>query len=357
MRNRVSHFLVELEKQVGILVFSLILGVVLMALAMLVVMPRFQLAYHGLQFGLLSNAPFDFSTPNAVRYRILPVLIGYLTFLRGRRFLLVPLIFAVLLIASIYRVYRRRGFGQLEALGMSGLFTFSSTLFIQLVGPGYTDAVLYFFIFLSFAFARKQYLSALFFCLALLTHESSLFMLIPLVLYAGYLNQSGLQTMLRQLGIMALATVPLLIYRYVVSTYTPVTFDLSFYFSAENIENCLSVVLPRIPLGFFLVFKSYWVILGIVIWKAFQRKEYQFVGIILLILLFDLFQLIIAFDVTRMLCLGFPALLIAAEKLRDYWPDRQFKWLVFFLILLNILSPQYFMTKDGPVAMLPFFLQ
>ena len=57
---------------------------------MLYITPRFEAAYHGLQYALLSNDPFDFTTPNALRYRILPSLIGYVTFLRGDIFFIIP---------------------------------------------------------------------------------------------------------------------------------------------------------------------------------------------------------------------------------------------------------------------------
>jgi hypothetical protein len=136
-----------------------------------------------------------------------------------------------------------------------------------------------------------------------------------------------------------------------------VEYDLDFYFSSENIRFTIDRVVPRLPLGLFFVFKLFWGIPLIVLWKAIRNKEYYFVMVILAILLCDLAQLVIAYDVTRMLCLGFPALLISAKKLREYWPDKRFTRILLLLLLLNLITPQYFMTCDGLVWLPPFFLQ
>src|SRR6218665_3394019 len=156
----------SLEKRTGLVAASFILATIILLLDLLYITPKFEAAYHGLQYALLSNNPFDFATPNPLRYRILPSLIGYVTGLRGDLFFMVPLIFAFLFIASMYWVYRKKGYSTVDALLFTGFTSFSCTLFIQLAAPGYTDVVFYFFMFLAFASVQRIALSALFFMLA-----------------------------------------------------------------------------------------------------------------------------------------------------------------------------------------------
>lgn len=354
MKNKVdiaNAAFLRFENRVGLYITSFIVSLVLIGIAMLYTAPRFEAAYHGLQYSLLSNNPFDFGTPNALRYRILPSLIGYLTFLRGPLFFLVPLIFAFLFFASIYRVYRKINWWPLEAFLTAALISFSCTLFIQLQAPGYTDVVFYFFVFLSFASVQKPYLSALYFALALLTHESCLFLLPALLLYSIYKNKTNWKQGMHYAFLLAVAVIPLLVYRYWVSQYVAVEYNLSFYFSEKNIRFTIEKVLQHLPLGLFLTFKLFWCIPLLAAFLAIKHKNYVFVLLLACILLCDLAQLLIAFDITRMLCLGFPILLISVEELKRFWSEQRLILFLLVLIVLNFCIPQYFMSCDGPIPM------
>lgn len=357
MSNKINEIGIFLERKFGLWSVAFGVGLVLLGLAMLYVKPHFQLAFHGLQFGLLSNDPFDFSQANPLRYRILPSLLGYLTFLRGNRFVLLPLIFAVAFLSVIYGSFRRKGFQPMEAVLTAGLIAFSSSVLIQLIAPGYTDSVFYFFIFLSFHFVRKPFVSGLFFALALLTHESSLFMLPPLLVYALYLHPGEWAKLGKYALILAVAVVPLLLYRIWVSQHVQVEYDLSYYFSTKNIAFTRDRVLPRLPVGLFFVFKLLWLIPIFAFVLSLLKREFLFAFLLLTLLICDVAQLLIAFDVTRMLGLGFPILLLSAEKLRTYWPGKQWLTIVGILLLINLMIPQHFMTVDGLVPMPPIFLK
>ena len=91
--NKINSICFSLESRFGLLMSSFILGLIVLGFDMLYVTPKFELAYHGLQYSVLSNNPFDFTTTIFVRYRILPSFLGYITFLRGNLFVVVPLIF------------------------------------------------------------------------------------------------------------------------------------------------------------------------------------------------------------------------------------------------------------------------
>ena len=353
LKNKINAFCEKLEKKNGLVVTSFVIALIILAFDMLYITPHFEAGYHGLQYSLLSNNPFDFYTPNSLRYRILPSLIGYLTFLRGDLFFIVPLIFAFLFISSIYWLYRKKDYSPIDSILFTGFIAFSCTLYIQLAAPGYTDVVFYFFIFLSFFFIRNILLSACFFSLALLTHESSLFMLPGLILYANYVNGNSKIKLTKYIISYLLSILPLVFYRHWVSSHTVVEYNLSFYFSEKNIHFAITKVLPLFPAGLFYVFKLFWFFPLYVIYKSWNNKEYSFMFIILSIILCDVLQLIIAFDITRMLCLGFPAILLSAEKVKTYWEPQKFTRFALGLTLVNFLIIQYFMSCDGIVPMLP----
>ncbi|MFY9311274.1 MAG: hypothetical protein WAQ28_19675 [Bacteroidia bacterium] len=103
--QKIDNFCFVLEKRLGLSGTAAILSFLIIGLAMLYITPHFEAAYHGLQYSRLSEAPFDFTQGNSLRNRVLPSLIGYLIFLRGDLFFIVPLIFALLFIGTTYYVY------------------------------------------------------------------------------------------------------------------------------------------------------------------------------------------------------------------------------------------------------------
>lgn len=351
---KVNLFCFVLEKRLGLLGASLAIGLILLVLGFVYVTPHFEAAYHGLQYALLSNHPFDFTQPNALQNRVLPSLIGYVFHLRGDLFFLVPLMFAWLFMSTLYIHYRKKVNQPIDALLFSGIIAFSCTLYIQLISPGYTDVVFYYFIFLSFSCVRKLYWSAVFFSLALLTHESSLFLLPGLLMYSYYTNTPELTLKFKIVMAYLLAILPLFFYRYWVATHVDVEYDMGFYFSKKNIVFSLQKVLPLFPAGAFYAFKLFWFIPVYVFYKAVKNKEYLLLFLLLTMLLATFSQLVIAFDISRMLCLAFPVFLISAEKLRDYWGESRFRHFLIVLTVLNFFVLQYHMSCDRLNPMLPF---
>ncbi len=350
--NKINTFCFSLENRLGLLASCLIIGLIILGFDMLYITPKFELAYHWLQYSILSNNPFDFTTTIFVRYRILPSFLGYITFLRGNLFVVVPLIFSLLFISAVYYMYRKKKYVPVDALLFTGLIAFSCTLYIQLTAPGYTDTAFYFFIFLSFAFISNVFKSALFFALALLTHESCLFLLPGLLFYAYYVSFYK-KDILKYLLAYSISIIPLLLYRNWVSGHVHVEFDLDFYFSEKNIHFAMKRVLPLIPAGAFYAFKLFWFFPIYAMYKSWQRKEYKFIILISIILICNFAQLAIAFDITRMLCLGFPAILLSAEKIKTSWSSSRFTKFALGLTLINFLILQNYVSADGLIPMLP----
>lgn len=356
--EKVNTFCYKLEERFTLNGSGAIVGLLLILLGCIYVTPHFEAAYHGLQYSLLSNHPFDFTQPNALQNRVLPSLIGYVFHLRGDLFFIVPLAFAWLFMSTLYIHYRKKVSQPIDALLFSGIIAFSCTLYIQLISPGYTDAVFYYFIFLSFASIRKLYLSVLFYSLALLTHESSLFLLPGLLMYSYYTNRPELIQKFKIFIAYLLAILPLFIYRYWVANHVDVEYDIGFYFSKKNIIFSLQRVLPLFPAGAFYAFKLFWFVPIYVFYKTLKNREYSLFFLLLTMLLASFSQLVIAFDISRMLCLAFPVFLISAEKLRDYWSESKFRHFLIVLTVLNFFVLQYHMSCDrlNPMLPLPYTL-
>lgn len=353
INQRLNNLCALFERRLGLFGTGAVFALFIMGFGMLYITPHFKAGFHGLQYSLLSEAPFDFAQPNSLRNRILPSLIGYLTYLRGDLFVVVPLLFALVFITCIYWVYRKKNYGPVDALLFTGFIAFSCTLYIQLASPGYTDIVFYYFIFLAFAFINNSFYSALFYCFALLTHESSLFLFPGLLMYSYYINKYDKVRLLKYFFYLVMAIVPLLVYRYWVSLHAEVEYDLAYYFSKKNIQFSLEKVLPLLPAGAFYAFKLFWFFPIYILSKTWFQKERGFFLIIATILICNFAQLIIAFDITRMLCLGFPAIILAAEKLKEMWEPEKFTRFTLGLTLANFLIFQYFMSCDRLHPMLP----
>jgi hypothetical protein len=274
--EKINHFCFYLESRFGVIFAGVILGLIIIGFDMLYITPKFVATYHGLSYSNLSNNSFDFSYSNPLRYRILPSLIGYITFLRGDWFFIVPLIFTVIFSSSIYIVYRKKNYSPIDSLLFTGLLAFSCTVYIQLVAPGYTDVIFYFFIFISFSFIEKIYLSALFFSLALLSHESSIFLLPGLLLYSNYINKGDKFKFLQCLVVLIIATFPLLLYRKWVSNHINVEYNLNFYFSTKNIVFSVKNALALLPAGAFYAFKLFWFFPIYILYKTWKRRELSF---------------------------------------------------------------------------------
>src|SRR5258706_537604 len=169
LTRNINSFLIALESKAGLLSASLLLGVMMLLLAMIYVQPSFDVdvKYHGSYFSELSEHPFRFSENNPLQYRILAPFIGYITFLRGDLFFILPLLFDVFLLAAVYYHYRKINYEVTDAFIMTAFICFSGTILIPLIAPAYIDSITYFFLFLAFAKAARIKSSAFFFFLSM----------------------------------------------------------------------------------------------------------------------------------------------------------------------------------------------
>ncbi len=169
----------------------------------------------------------------------------------------------------------------------------------------------------------------------------------------NYINKYNKVELLKYCLYLLIAVISLFAYRYWVSLHTDVEYDLAYYFSKKNVLFSLEKVLPLLPAGAFYAFKLFCFFSVYVLCKTWQKKEIAFFLVIATILICDFAQLIIAFDITRMLCLGFPSIILAAEKLKEEWEPVKFTRFVLGLTLANFMVFQYFMSCDNLHPMLP----
>ncbi len=351
-----KHFmnviLLKLESKISLLFCSLIIGLLFLGLAMLYGQPQFNSIYHGSVFARMSTAPFDFTQNYALQNRILGPLLGYLLFLRGDLFFLLPMLFSVLLLTAIYYFQRKNDCSPLLAILYVSIIAFSALVLIPLFSPGYTDSISFFFIVLAFQFAQKSpQKSAIFYALALLNHENCAFLFPALLLYSMSFKTTYFSTLLTYFC----ALLPLMAFRIWIASEIEPEYSLAFYFSDENLEACASVW-NKIPAGIFFCFKLSWIFPLLAMVLAFKNNE-KWLGLSLLsLLLFPLLQYLIAYDITRMMCIAFPAVLLSLQKLQKEWGNKKFAQYVGTILLLNFLIPSAIMAREGLFLLMPFWM-
>ncbi len=347
---------VRWENTRGLLITGLLLGLFIWLIAAFYVTPRTVLPWpHAHNYARLSEQPFNFEQSNPLQYRILAPVIGYVTGFRGRAlFPFIPLLFGWFLLSAIYIHYRKQAFTPTAALIFTAFIGFSNTLFIPLYSPGYTDTITYFFIFMAYAGAHKNILFGLLLGLAVFNHESALFAVPPLLVYFFYKHyHKNIMYKAQTLLWVAIPIVLYFLYRYYVSKQTKVELDHNYYLNTSNIIYVIKRIVLLYPLGIFYAFRLFWFFPAYIVLRAAYKRELKNALPVFVFILFISLQLLIAYDITRLLCLSFPVILLCAEKAHKIWGDRKFVCFSVPLIIFNFLVPPYFIAAEGPVATMP----
>jgi len=349
----ISGFLIRLESRYGLVAASLVVTLILTGIAVIYVQPIFTVAFHGLLFQDLSSHPFSFHIENHLQYRILGPLLGYLLFLRGDLFFILPLIFIALFPAITYYSYRKKKIEPIDSFFLACFIAMSCVVLLPLVAPGYTDVITWFFIFLAFSNAKKILKSAIFFSLALLNHESSLVLLPGLILYSWWLQKSGFMKIIL---VYMLACIPHLIYRQFVDAHVTPLYSVSFYLSETNFWFVMHKLVLYLPAAIFYAFKLWWIFpVCFVAWSINQKKFLQ-CCIIACITGGAFILVFIGYDYTRMVVIAFPAVLLSYEWFKEILEMKKLRKLTVVIIVLNFLILQYQFNYDGAQPMFPWIL-
>lgn len=343
--ERASQFLEKCETRYGILPAALLASCITLGAACLYVWPKTQPAYHGLDYSALSTHIFNLDFPSDQRFRVLSPLLGWLTGLTGDLFKIIPWIFQVLFLAAVYYEFRRKAHGISLSLLATAIMGFSCTTFIPLISPGYVDPATYCFAFLAFSRMDRPIHSALFWGLALLNHESVLF-LFPGLILAFRMRTPLLKNTLRYGIWILLASAPYFLYRIGVGQYSRVHFSTEFYFSRDNIQDCLRVTLPLAPLAAFLAFRLFWFFPAYAFIRSWKNSRTSQSAFFLISFLCIAAQLVIAYDSTRLFCLAFPLVLMGMEVLAQEMGQKAIARKGWILFGFNLLILPAFTGRD-----------
>lgn len=332
--------LLALERR-GLAVAAVGVGVSLLLLAMARVDVGLRPTHLGKFYVLLAADPFTPDAGNPVAYRILTPLLSYLVGLRGIRLLITNWILAATLLAAAYAWFRRSGQApRWSFLGASTLALSMVTLITVRYG-GYCDSLTYLLVFLAWWARHRPGLASLLFFLALVNHESAVF-LAPWLGFEIAAPPGGGRRLGAAITGIAAALACFVVLRLLQARISPAT-EYSFtYYLQPLLSDPLHWFREsgghRLR-GVFAAFNLYWVLPLWAASHAWLRGDRRAATSILLPIPCAFAQLLVAYDVTRMTTLAFMSVLLGTEYLLRTRAAGAWAWLL-PLSVVNWFIPQ-----------------
>lgn len=342
--DRVDAVLDRWYAYTGVWLGSLLLALVLLAVAYLIINGSTDQVIHGAEFAALSEHPFDFDHPNRFRTRILVPLIGWIIQLKGEWFFLVPWSFLPAFLAVVNVWCRRTGTGSTLAAMVMMSLVFSPVVLHFLVAPGIPESAAYFMIGAALLMVRKSLLSCACMALAVMTHEAAAFLIPPWLLAAGWSNAWSRVGLGRVVGL-GLMLLPYLVYRWWIAQHDGAALTTAFYLNQRNVEACLSVGPLATIRGAFAVYRLHWLLLVVLFLIPGQRSPLMRWSALVVISVG--LTLLVAYDTTRMLCWTFPILAVGAVELNERLGRERAVLLFLAAWVLNFLVPAYTTSGRG----------
>ena len=352
----IDVFIEKAELRFGKVIIAVFIGFFFLLLASLFSAIRLETFYHGNGFTRLSLNPFETTSENDLRFRILSPLLGHFLFFRGPAFKYFMLIILALFFGAVYFYQRKEKLFPTEAIGITALCVFSTLSFYQLYFPAYTDP-LSFLLILLFMFNYKNiYLATLLLLLMLFNHENNLF-LFPFFFLLIANGDFKLKKLLKITMYFLIAIIPYIIYRKIISSQAEIAFNVSYYFDPHNMQWTREHVMPHLLAGFFQAFRLFWIFPLFAISINIYEKRHIEIMLILVVIIFVLTQLSIAWDISRLIGMAFPAILISARRAREFFGTKRFLWMIYSIILINFFIPAYCIGALDPIPYAPFWLK
>lgn len=335
------------EARYGRWLFSAIVSALFILPAAIYVRPATRCVVHGAMYASMAKDPFNFATDNPLAFRVLTPLISYLLGLRGDLIIITNLLLAALLLAAVYLYFRAHAPRPADALVAVAILTFSLVTLTTIYYGGYTDSATYLIIFLMWRMRRRRLVFYLLFLLGLLNHESVLF-LVPWFAYLSSKVSGSKKKLFVDLIIgFGLTIVAYGLFREWIASHRAVGFSVDYYLKPLLHDPLvwLRKSYSFQGLGLFTVFKVLWVfpvMAAVSLWRREERAEVFSMG---LLLACSLSQLVVAFDSSRMLTLGFMVMVIALRHLFLVNPYR-FREIVGWVFLANLAVPQLYTARN-----------
>jgi hypothetical protein len=351
----IDGFFARIERRTGLAGASLLTGLFLLSLAMVFSAVRFETFHHGNAFTRLSIQPFGHDNPNDLRLRILSPLLGYILFFRGVAFKYFMLIILAFFIGSLYYYFRKKNLRASESFGITALLAFSTLTFYQLFFPAYTDPMSFLLIVLFMIYNKNKFASTILLSLLLFNHENTFFILPFLFLY-DLENDFSFKRIITVAFRFAVAVIPYIIYRKIMLQNEEIEYNASYYLDPNNIQWTKEHVLPHLASGIFQAFRLTWLIpLTAFVINLIQSRHRENL-LILAGFAVVLCQMIVAYDISRLMGLSFPIILISALRIREYAGSKKLLMLVFSIFILNLFIPSYCIGALDPISLKPLWM-
>lgn len=312
---------------------------------------------HGVDYMAMSSNPFDYSQSYAVGYRRLGPILGYLTGLRGDRFLWLTSLAAAAIPAVLYLWARKRRYSPALALGMAALVATSGVLLIHFIARGYVDPIYYLFALVAFLWRKNGIFSAAFMLLAIMTHECVLVLLPAWWAYGWAVEQRIIPALWRSTG-MAIVVLALWgAWRYYLEQAVFADFNFPFYFTWGNVKIILKTHLAFLPVGAFYALKLGWAVPFRGLQTSIQKASWPLTFTLIILFLGVCAQALIALDIGRLFSLAFPMIPIAMTLLWTENEDAELSQWIWNLNLANVPLFFYYVAANSVHPLLPYPLQ
>ncbi|MBP6335008.1 MAG: hypothetical protein KA444_05995 [Bacteroidia bacterium] len=350
-----DSFFLRMEKSLGLLATSILVGLFLIGIAALLSSPRWELFYHGKGFSRLSLAPFDFSQESSLRFRILSPLLGYVLFLKGPLFKYLMLAILGFFYSLLYYFHRRKKHRPSESFGIGMVLALSTLAFFQLYFPGYNDPLSYVLILVALFNRERRVLLMTCLALMLFNHDNTIF-LFPFFFLFLLEEDYSLKNLYSKIIFFLPAIALYAAYRLIISSISDPGFDTSYYFNRENLRWTWDHVSEHLWYGIFQAFRSGWIFPLIAIVINVKEKRYKEILLLIVGFIFIISQMFIAFDISRLVGLAFPVLLLSAWRTGKYVGEENFLKILWAVVFLNLFIPSEIVGALEPIPIPPFWI-
>ena len=351
MFGRLNNIAEAVESKLGRGGSALLFALVLLMLAAIVVRPSFHTQALGNIYAKMASDPLSSGGGNVLGFRVLTPAISWALHLRGQLIIVTNLIFAFLMLAAMYLYFRNRRLPGGDALFGATVMAFSLPTLYTLKDGGYTDAATYLLIFLMWWFRRRRVIFYALFLLALLNRESVVF-LVPWFVLVRYQDTRRVWRWLADTVVGYTCTIGLyMLFRHFMSERVAVAYTAEYYLRPllDNPFHWIAHAYPFQVLGLFTVFKLLWIFPVLAVVHMWQEGKRGLVVSLVVLMLCVSAQLVVAFDSSRMLTMGFLVMVISLVYLFRTGAFEFRRW-AFPVLFLNLLIPQLY-TASHTVEM------
>ena len=348
MFGRVNNIAEAVEDRLGRSGSALIFALLFMMMAAILVRPAIHTQALGNIYAQMASDPLSSSGKNVLGFRVLTPAISWALHLRGQLIIVTNLIFAYLMLAAMYLYFRNRSLPGGDALFGVAVMAFSLPTLYTLKDGGYTDAATYFLIFLMWWFRKHRAVFYLLFLLALLNRESVIF-LVPWFVLVHYQDTRRFRKWLPDTLIGYSCAIGLyLLFRHFMAERVAVAYTAEYYLEPllDDPFHWIKHAYPFQVLGLFTVFKLMWIFPVLAAVHMWQERRRGLVLSLVVLMLCVSAQLVVAFDSSRMLTMGFLVMVISLVYLFRTGAFEFRRW-AFPVLFLNLLIPQLYTASHA----------